>query len=245
MQPVLTIITVTKNCISTISETLISIKSIKNPSIEYIVIDGASKDGTLELIKYENLLIDKLVSEADTGIYNAMNKGIDCASGKYILFINGDDQIIPKEFDRIMSYLIEGSSDIYCFKTLVPANNGLDESLVANKWLLPFSNTIPHPSAFVRADILKQFRFREDLMIASDYDLFLRLFINRKSFQKINIFSSIHNRGGISCNSIQSSIEVNRIRKERLGVFFYVTEFIILINRFLRKLRQQIKEVRK
>ena len=245
MQAVLSIITVTRNCISTIGDTLKSVQSIKNPTIEYIVIDGASVDGTLELIIRENSLVDILVSESDTGIYNAMNKGIDRASGKYILFMNGDDQIAPKEFNEIVSRLREGDSDIYCAQTLVPGNHGLDELLVANKWLLPFFNAVPHPSSFVRSDVLRRFRFREDLRIASDYDLFLRLFIARKSFQKIDVISAIHYRGGASGNLMQSSIEVNRIRKERLGIVFYLTEFLLSINRLVRKFWYEIKKAPK
>ena len=241
MQPVLSIVTVTKNCISTIGNTLNSVRSIKNPSIEYIVIDGASVDGTLELIRRENSLVDILVSEADTGIYNAMNKGIDRASGKYILFMNGDDQIVPKEFNQIVSRLREGDSDIYCAKTLAPGNDELNELLVVNQWLLPFFNTVPHPSSFVRSDVLGRYKFREDLRIASDYDLFLRLFIARKSFQKIDVVSAIHYRSGASSNSILSSIEVNRIRKERLGIIFYLTEFLLFINRSVKKFWDQIK----
>jgi hypothetical protein len=144
-----------------------------------------------------------------------------------------------------LNCLIKGDADIYCANTLVPNNEGSDELLVANKWLLPFLNSIPHPSAFVRSDVLRRFRFREDLRIASDYDLFLRLFIARKSFQKIDVISAIHYRGGASGNSMQSSIEVNRIRKERLGIVFYLTEFLLSINRSVRKFWYEIKKAPK
>ena len=93
MQPLISIITVTKDCNSTIERTLKSIQSIKDTDIQFIVIDGKSVDGTLSNIKRYKNLVDILVSEDDTGIYNAMNKGTRLAQGKYILFVNGDDHI--------------------------------------------------------------------------------------------------------------------------------------------------------
>ena len=237
MQPVLSIVTVTRNCSSTLGDTLSSIKLIKNRLIEYIIIDGASTDGTTDLIQSSGSLVDKYVSEVDMGIYNAMNKGITLASGKYTLFINGDDQVMPEDFRMILAFLEKGTSDIYCAKTLVVDTRQGEEVLIAKKWQLPFHNSIPHPSAFVRTDLLKKFRFREDLKIASDYDLFLRLFMTGKSFKRIDVISAVHYRGGASGNSSLSIVETNQIRKERLGLFFYVTEAVIRANRLLKKIR--------
>lgn len=233
----LSIVTVTKNCESSICKTLSSISLIKNSSIEYIVIDGASIDGTVDRMKSFSPIINKFVSEVDTGIYNAMNKGINLASGKYTLFINGDDQVLPDGFSEILHLLERGSADIYCAKTLIPGKDGDGEVFAMNQWCLPFFNSIPHPSAFFCTDVLKKYLFREDLKIASDYDLFLRLFISGKVFKKIDIVSALHYRGGASGDVIKSSAEVNQIRKERLGLFFYVTEAAMYANRLLKKIR--------
>jgi hypothetical protein len=117
--------------------------------------------------------------------------------------------------------------------------------LVMNQWLLPFYNSVPHPSVFVRASLLRQFKFREDLKIAADYDLFLRLFMARKSFQRIDVVSATHHRGGASGNILQSSLEVNRVRKERLGLIFYMTEFALVLNRLLKKFMSHLEETSK
>ena len=240
--PILSIITVTKNCASSIERTLNSVATIKTSEIEYIVIDGNSIDGTVELINSKTRLLDRFISEHDSGIYNAMNKGIDLARGKFTLFINGDDQISPNDFSQVLSCLKKDGVDIYCAISLVPGLAKDDNMLlVMNQWLLPFYNSVPHPSAFVRTSLLKQYRFREDLKIASDYDLFLRLFMARKSFQKINVVSAIHYRGGASGNAHQSSFEVYLVRKERLGIFFYMSEFVLVFNRLLKKLNKAKK----
>jgi glycosyltransferase involved in cell wall biosynthesis len=235
MRPVLSIITVTRNCSSTLGDTLSSIKLIKNSNIEYIVIDGASTDGTASLIK-STPFVDTFVSEIDSGIYNAMNKGINLASGKYILFINGDDQVLPDGLKVVLSTLELGSADVYCANTIIRRFDGTDDILAINPWKLLFFNSAPHPSSFVRTDILKKFRFREDLKIAADYDLFLRLFIAGKKFEKIKVESAIHSRGGASRNSILSTFEVSEIRKKHLGPFFYILEFALKINRYFKKI---------
>ena len=220
--PILTIITVTKNCSTTISKTLQSISEVKSNDIEYIVIDGISEDGTLEKLGEHMPILDLLISESDEGIYDAMNKGVTLASGEYILFLNGDDQIFCENFNLIIQTLKQRIADVYCSQTLACDANGQSIVLAANKWLLPFYNSIPHPSAFVSKGLLTLYPFRKDLKIASDYDLFLKLLIARRKFKTINLISAIHNRGGASGNVELSSAEVKMIQKEQLGHFFYL-----------------------
>lgn len=215
--PLLTIVTVTKNCAATLEKTLRSVAAVKNADIEYIVVDGVSTDGTLDLLaRYEDL-VDQLVSEPDTGIYNAMNKGIALAKGAYVLFINGDDELLAGGFPAVERVLRGEAGEIVCAITLVGSVATPSETLAARPWHLPFYNAIPHPSAFVATPLLKRYRFREDLRIASDYDLFLRLFLARHSFVKVNAATALHVRGGASGNSALSQAEIERIRRERLG----------------------------
>ena len=234
--PILTIITVTKNCNSTISKTLESISEIKSNDIEYIVVDGISEDGTLEKLKEYLSVIDFLISESDNGIYDAMNKGVSIASGEYILFINGDDHIHCENFNLIIESLKQRTAEVYCSQTLAFDSNGQSKVLVANKWLLPFYNSIPHPSSFVSRSLLNLYPFRGDLRIASDYDLFLKLLISRRKFKTVNIISAIHNRGGASSNVDLSSAEVRMIRKEQLGHYFYLFESLHWLYRRLKVL---------
>jgi len=202
--------------------TLESISEVKTNDIEYIVVDGISEDGTLEKLEKHMPIIDLLISESDDGIYDAMNKGVSLASGEYILFLNGDDHIFYENFNLIIQLLKQRIADVYCSQTLACDANGQSIVLAANKWLLPFYNSIPHPSAFVSKDLLTLYPFRKDLKIASDYDLFLKLLIARRKFKTINLISAIHNRGGASGNVELSSAEVRMIQKEQLGHFFYL-----------------------
>ncbi len=113
-----------------------------------------------------------LISESDDGIYDAMNKGVSLASGEYILFLNGDDCIFCEDFDLIIKSLKQRTADIYCSQTLAFDANGQFNVLVANKWLLPYYNSIPHPSSFVSRTLLTLYPFRKDLRIAADFDHF-------------------------------------------------------------------------
>ncbi len=115
-QPKLSVITIVYNNVRDIERTLLSVLNQTYPNIEYVVIDGASTDGTLEILKkYENRLT-RLISEKDKGIYDAMNKGLAQASGDYVLFMNSGDEIYaPDTVEKVFSSAPD--ADIYYGET--------------------------------------------------------------------------------------------------------------------------------
>jgi glycosyltransferase involved in cell wall biosynthesis len=236
MHPLVSIITVTKNCDSTIERTLQSIKAIKTPDIQYIIIDGKSVDGTLATIARYEHLIDFLISEEDTGIYNAMNKGIEQATGRYILFINGDDELIPDAFLEAKKILTNTKADMLCCSSHIGSNGGLAETLIPQPNRLFFYNSVPHPSTFVLTATLKKFGFREDLKIAADYDLFLRLLIAGKKFVVADLVTAIHHRGGLSSDSEVSHSEIELIKQQRLGAIYIFVAAMQWLYRLKKKL---------
>lgn len=234
-QPLLSIVTVTKNCVGSLDKTLSSVSAIKTIGIEYIIVDGASTDGTVELIKDCGNLVDKFISEPDLGIYNAMNKSIDMASGRYIIFINGDDVILPEGFSVAYEVLKESKNEVIAAVTTAVSVDGQAIGLAARPWHLYFFNSVPHPSTFVSATTLRKYRFREDFRIAADYDLFLRLFLDGKKFHRIDPIIALHDRGGTSSDSSLSMREMDQIRRENLGFFRYtLTNYIWAIYRYLK-----------
>ncbi len=96
-KPKLTVITIVYNNVRDIERTVLSVLNQTYPNIEYLVIDGASTDGTLEILKKYEGRLAKLISEKDSGIYDAMNKGLALASGDYILFMNSGDEIYASD----------------------------------------------------------------------------------------------------------------------------------------------------
>jgi glycosyltransferase involved in cell wall biosynthesis len=96
-QPKLTVVTIVYNNVRDIERTVLSVLNQTYPNIEYLIIDGSSTDGTLELLKKYEGRLAKLISEKDEGIYDAMNKGLALASGDYILFMNSGDEIYTSD----------------------------------------------------------------------------------------------------------------------------------------------------
>jgi glycosyltransferase involved in cell wall biosynthesis len=233
MLHLISIITVTKNCVSTIERTLKSIEAIKAPDIQYIIIDGKSTDGTLAMIEHYEHLVDHLISEEDTGIYNAMNKGAVVAQGKYILYINGDDYILADGFNKAKIILEKEIPDILCCQSEVFDLNGdKGSNLLPSLWRLYFFNSIPHLSTFISTELQKEYKFKENFRIAADYDLFLRMFLNRHRFVLSKLVTSVHYRGGFSGDVMQSLAEIRQIKKDNLSFVLYsIVRGIELLNK--------------
>lgn len=232
MPPLLSILTVTKDCAPTISRTLQSVQEIKTPEIEYIIIDGESKDGTLEIVRQAGDLVDILVSEKDAGVYNAMNKGAALSTGRYILFLNGDDRLLTDGFNRALEILRTEKPKVLCCRSEVCWPNDTDiEVLTPRPLLLPFFNTIPHLSTFISAEIQKKFRYREDLMIASDYDLFLRLLLRGCRFRIADPITAVHYRGGVSGDIPRSAAEIETVKRDNLGFVYFLIRLLQKLNR--------------
>jgi glycosyltransferase involved in cell wall biosynthesis len=115
-QPKLTVVTIVYNNVRDIERTVLSVLKQTYPNIEYLVIDGDSTDGTLELLKKYEGRLAKLISEKDKGIYDAMNKGLTLATGDYILFMNSGDEIYASDtVENIFSSATD--ADIYYGET--------------------------------------------------------------------------------------------------------------------------------
>ena len=115
-QPRLSVITIVYNNVRDIERTMLSVINQTYPNLEYIIIDGTSTDGTLEIINKYQYRISKLVSEPDKGIYDAMNKGLALATGDYVLFMNSGDEIYsPDTVEKVFAG--EPDADIYYGET--------------------------------------------------------------------------------------------------------------------------------
>ena len=231
----LSIVTVTKNCAQSIDKTLDSVSIIKQLEIEYLIIDAVSKDGTLSAVIDRGGLVDQLVSEPDSGIYNAMNKGVRLARGKYILFINGDDEIVTDGFSAVMDTMAKGKAEIICATTLVGDLVSPTEILEAKPWKLLFYNSIPHPSSFVLRELLLEKPFREDMRIVSDYDFFLEAYLSGSSFTILPVVTALHQRGGASSDIQRSQMEMERVRRDRLGWRYQLINCLAVMFRYFKR----------
>jgi len=211
------IITACFNNFNTIEQTIKSVISQKIVELEYIVIDGNSKDGTVSVIdKYASKL--RYISEPDTGIYDAINKGIKMASGDIIGIIGADDfypsrktlHMVAQSFEKYSTDAIYGSKQY-----VSPENDKLivrywkSEEYSRDKWIYGFMP--PHLSFYLKRDAyLKYGLYRTDLTISGDYELMLRmLYKNNLSCHYIpDCLISMRN-GGVSTASLKNRMLAN------------------------------------
>ena len=198
MKPLLSIITINYNDKIGLENTLKSVVDQSYQAFEFIVIDGNSSDGSLEVLKSYDSNIDFWLSEPDSGIYNAMNKGILHAKGTYLLFLNSGDVLNGNTalHDFISHKNFEG--DIiygdYKFK-----NGG---KVYPDK-LTPlhfFKSALPHQSTFIKKSLFSEYgMYNENLKIVSDWEFFVKCFFSRKvQFKHINYPLSVFDLLGIS-----------------------------------------------
>lgn len=197
----LSVITVVYNNFLQIEETISNVlENIGNrKDIEYIVIDGGSTDGTVDIIKKYEDVIHISVSEKDKGIYDAMNKGVSLASGKWVNFMNAGDRFVSSEFKKVLNSFADIDADVIFGDVLISKTNSdpfLDSARPIAE--LNYSLNFCHQSSFVKGDYLKEFPFDIQYKICADYDFFLKCAIRGKTFKYIPVPVSIFQYGGVS-----------------------------------------------
>lgn len=210
-KPLVSIITVCYNSEKSIKKTIKSVLNQTYDNIEYIIIDGGSTDNTLSIIDDFNNSNIKLVSEKDNGIYDAMNKGINIASGEIIGIINSDDWYEMNSIEIVVNEYIKNGEGIYY---------GIERKLINSKeFLLERGNIefidikmIPHSTCFVSKSIYTNYgTFDEKYRYSADYDLIIRMKNKRVAFFKIDKIISNFSIGGAS-SSPRASIESIKIK---------------------------------
>ena len=214
----ISIITVVRNGARTIRDCIESVLSQTHP-VEYIIIDGCSTDGSLDIIKEYTTRIAKVVSEPDKGIYDAMNKGIRLASGEVIGILNSDDMYIDNRvLAKIDSEFQTKSVDALYADLVYVRPDNLDKIVRfysgANFALGMFALGLmpPHPTFFVKRKCYEEFGgFKSDYKIAADFELLTRFLANKKiSYSYFPEVIVKMRTGGISTRSLKSNWILNK-----------------------------------
>lgn len=191
----LSIITINYNNKDGLLKTIKSIINQTSNSFEYIIIDGGSTDGSLDIIKEYEEEITYWISEPDRGIYNAMNKGIVKAVGEYLLFMNSGDCLYDNKVIADSIPFLNGTDIVVGNMSCGKIYNSPDE--ITFKIL--YSYTIPHQAAFIRRELQNKYLYNENLKIVSDWEFFLMsLIFNNASYCKIPFTISEYDMNGIS-----------------------------------------------
>jgi glycosyltransferase involved in cell wall biosynthesis len=197
--PFCSIVTICLDEVRQIRATCDSIVALPPGQHEWIVIDGGSRDGTLDILNEYRNAMSVFVSEPDTGIYNAMNKGAAMATGEYLLFMNGGDAFY--DAGAIAAVRAAGRSDVVVAD--VKLGHEADDYLrypadLSPRWLL--KHMLPHQAAFIRRAAFERCGgYDEGYRIAGDYELFVRLFLRcDATYQHVDAVTAVFGRGGIS-----------------------------------------------
>lgn len=213
----ISIITVCFNAVSSIEDTILSVIGQTYPRCEYIVIDGGSTDGTVDIIKKYSDRISIWVSEPDDGIYDAMNKGIKTASGDYIIMMNSGDTFVNEKTIENAVKLFPANIDVIFGDSIEKDNIGslFFVECSDNPDLLAKGPTYRHGASFVRSSVYKAIPFdlsKKDIFdFGLDYNQIWNMYRQGCSFQKINLPIMIYEREGTSNNASKSSQIIYKI----------------------------------
>jgi glycosyltransferase involved in cell wall biosynthesis len=228
----ISIITVVFNGEATIENTIQSVLNQSYSSIEYIIIDGKSKDGTLEIIKRYQDQISVFISEPDKGLYDAMNKGLDNATGEYVLFLNSGDVLHSKDvLKKIFTH--EGqASDVYYGETVIINELGMDigmRRLEAPEHLtwksLIDGMLVCHQSFIVKKSISPDYNLK--YKIAADYDWMINCLKSAESIRFTHLIISKFLDGGLNKQNISKALF------ERFIIMIHhYNFFLVVLNHF-------------
>lgn len=210
-KPLVSTITVVKNGESNLEETIQSVINQTYENIEYLIIDGASDDKTVDIIRKYEHKIDYWISEPDEGISDAFNKGIDFSSGTWINFLNSGDKYIYHSIVQEVSCFFDQEYIITGFAkygiTTIP------ERLISNKDRMNQRARISHQASFIHRDVFNKVGFfSKDYIIRMDYDFWLRA-LKQYEFKMLNHVLVDYDTHGISGKGSATKIFYDEQRK--------------------------------
>lgn len=242
MTPLFSVITVSYNSEKTIEQTILSVLNQTFLDYEYLIIDGGSTDATLEIIKcYEEKFNGRLrwVSEADNGIYYAMNKGVDLAKGKYIGLLNSDDWYEHNALEIVAGFTSNNTDIIYGMLNVYDNDKKLLYVYANYVDKLP-QESLAHPSTFVSKRCYKNLgSYTTDYRSSSDYEFFLRAFNEGVNFRFIESILANFRCGGMSSESL-AYFETLKIRR----MYGFISNKTYINALITRKIKDFIKKIR-
>ena len=244
------IITVCFNSDKSIYDTLQSVNSQTWQNLEHIIIDGGSKDKTIEIIKLHGNRVSKIISEKDDGIYDAMNKGIEIATGDVIGFLNSDDFFCNDEIiNQYATYFSQNPHTEAVYGDISYIQNDIKEGIkILRNWKAhSFSKGSfsrgwipPHPSFYARREVFEKYgHFRKDFYFAADFDLMCR-FITKGVCTKYIPGEKIYMRVGGATNQswiniLKGNIEIIKSLNKNgieIGIKFFFFKFLNRISQY-------------
>lgn len=242
MMAKISIITVTFNCQGSIESTINSILMQDFSNFELIIIDGASTDGTLNVINKYKSRIKCIVSEPDNGIFDAMNKGIERATGDFVLFMNSGDTFVNNHVLSLINFDKEYGV-IYGNMVINFRNKKLEckpEPFFKSKDYIKTMG-ICHQCIFVRTDLAKHYKFSQEFKIAADFNMIFQIWKKGYKFRYVDVPIANYDTTGFSAQNYPKQLkEICRI----WGIENkFATKFVFLYLTSMATLKCKIKKI--
>ena len=240
--PKISIVTIAYNCEKEIEETILSVINQQYDNKEYLIIDGASKDGTMDIVDKYRDKIDVIISEPDKGRSDAFNKGIAHATGDYIVMMNAGDLLADDALNKFARNY-EPGYDVIKGNT-IRWNEETEFKSIEHPVIeypeIPFNFLVCHQSTYISKSAYERFGgYGIDYKIVMDFELMLRFARHNAKFMKINENLAVFRMGGISQTSSKRRIkEMKRAMLENEHSKFNTYVFILYVR--LRSLMRNI-----
>lgn len=224
--PKITVVTVCYNAVDVIEKTILSVINQTYSNIEYIVIDGNSNDGTVDVIRKYADKISKWVSEPDKGIYDAMNKGTDLATGEWINFMNAGDLFVNNHVIADLLPVFSEKHDVIYGNTIL--TDGYREKIYKPSLCEDGRPRLCHQSSFISTQLMKHYHYDDSFVIAGDTDLFDKIYKCGGIFFYVEMNISLNNLDGISSHrrtvSYKEGCRIKNINPSKLKLVKYRIE---------------------
>lgn len=243
--PKISLITVTRNAEATIQRCIESVLSQDYPNVEYIVIDGLSTDGTVKIVNQYKVQISHFVSEPDSGIYDAMNKGIKIATGDIVGILNADDCFADKTVLREVAKAFRDNQidALYGNLEYVKPGGNIIRRWKSGSYKVGSFNwgwMPPHPTFYCKRLVFNDLGYYDQAFgTAADYELMLRfMHLNKLCVFYLNKVMVKMNTGGASNETLTSRIKAWRFDFKAMGKNGVLMPHMCVIFKPLRKLVQ-------
>lgn len=234
-QPKITVGTVCYNAVSCIENLIKSVSRQTYSNIEFIIVDGASIDGTLDILNKYKSYIDILVSEPDKGIYDAMNKLLKKATGDYLIFMGADDVFYDNEVIARMAANMKDSKSVYygsvIFKEIGTKHWGKFNKI---KWA---TTNVCHQAIFYPKSVYSKYSYNTNYKLFADYVYNLNLLKNQISFEYVDIITVLYDINGASSSNKDDNFyrDYGKLVIESVGLGAYLLGILIRNGHFLKK----------
>jgi len=243
----LSVITINLNNKKGLQETIESVVNQKYRNFEYVIIDGNSNDGSIEVIKQYSNVVNNWISEPDKGIYDAQNKGIKLSQGNYLLFLNSGDKLVDDNILERLAVQMNGVDIVYGDLEIIEPNK---------RWVKKYSqpltfgyflrDTLPHQASFINRDIINKCGglFDDSLSLASDWKFFLDAVCRKNATVKyVDEVITLYDYLGISSlkeNQTKLLDEKKMVLENEYPRFYKESPDIHMLNAINGKYRQVI-----